>query len=75
MDGSLFPKVNGDCIEIWENIHDAENGFDTHSLYTVIVKPEDKEEVQWFIEEYDMMDEEGNHTKDVEPFSFKYKTG
>ena len=40
----------------------------------VPVNPDDWSRINSFIEAFDEIDEEDNYTKDVEPFSFDYKT-
>ena len=74
-DSKISYSVNGSTITVWTENDDSISGFDADKLYNIEIHPNDKNEVEWFIEDYDRPDENGNYIKDVDPFTFRYKIG
>ena len=74
-DTKITYSVQGSTITVWTEKDDSISGFDADKLYNIEIHPNDKNEVEWFIEDYDRPDENGNYDKDVEPFTFRYIIG
>ena len=73
-DSKIIYSVNGSTIKVlgdWND--DYINGFDADELYDIKIHPDDKNEVELFVEDFDRRDENDNYIKDVEPFTFRYK--
>ena len=72
-DSKVSYSVNGSTITTWVEKDDSITGFDAEHLYDIKVHPDDKNEVEIFVEDFDRRDENDNYIKDVEPFTFRYK--
>ena len=71
-DTKISYSVNGSTIQAWSQEEDLNSGFDAKHLYDIKVHPEDKNEVEGFVEDFDRRDENDNYIGDAEPFEFKY---
>ena len=71
-DTKITYSVQGSTITVWTEEDDLDSGFDAKKLYDIKVHPDDKNEVEWFVEEFDRRDENDNYIGDAEPFEFKY---
>ena len=70
----IIYSVNGSTIKVIGDWYDDYiNGFGANELYNIKIHPDDKNEVELFVEDFDRRDENDDYIKDVEPFTFRYK--
>ena len=65
-DSKVSYSVNGSTITTWVEKDDSITGFDADRLYDIKVHPDDKNEVEIFIEDFDRRDENDDYIKDVD---------